>query len=210
MAFLFTFHTPAMGRGAAMRETNKNGRQLAGVRRGNQEQAKEPPTMAEENQTGADGQQEPEQHSPAPKDVNNAKLRTFTRGSRPHKSTSVSAGNAAEKATTRSSRRRPDRLPTSNRNSPRRSRRTRSSKAKPNRPNTRRSSPRYAPTSRPNTASPTRAVLAGDDEKQIGEYAEKLMKVFADMRSRARLRTRAPAPDRPRLNIPAARTSSTP
>ena len=34
--------------------------------------------MAEENQTGADGQQEPEQHSPAPKDVNNAKLRTFT------------------------------------------------------------------------------------------------------------------------------------
>ena len=76
--FSFTFHTPAMGRGAAMRETNKNGRQLAGVRRGNQEQAKEPPTMAEENQTGADGQQEPEQHSPAPKDVNNAKLRTFT------------------------------------------------------------------------------------------------------------------------------------
>ena len=71
--FSFTFHTPAMGRGAAMRETNKNGRQLAGVRRGNQEQAKEPPTMAEENQTGADGQQEPEQHSPAPKDVNNAK-----------------------------------------------------------------------------------------------------------------------------------------
>ena len=28
------------------------------------------------------------------------------------------------------------------------------------------------------------SVLAGDDEKQIGEYAEKLMKVFADMRSR--------------------------
>ena len=34
--------------------------------------------MAEENQTGADGQQEPEQRTPAPKDVNNAKLRTFT------------------------------------------------------------------------------------------------------------------------------------
>ncbi|MEO5391179.1 scaffolding protein, partial [Bifidobacterium adolescentis] len=28
------------------------------------------------------------------------------------------------------------------------------------------------------------SVLAGDNEKQIGEYAEKLMKVFADMRSR--------------------------
>lgn len=28
------------------------------------------------------------------------------------------------------------------------------------------------------------SVLVGDDEKQIGEYAEKLMKVFADMQSR--------------------------
>jgi hypothetical protein len=113
--------------------------------------------MAEENQTGADGQQEPEQRTPAPKDVNNAKPRTFTqeevdriinerlgreRGRKSdYEELKEKAGQTADLESKLSKR----------------SRRTRSSKAKPNRPNTRRSSPRYAPTSRPNTASPTRA-----------------------------------------------------
>jgi hypothetical protein len=34
--------------------------------------------MAEDNQTGVDGQPEPEQHAPTPKDLNGAKPRTFT------------------------------------------------------------------------------------------------------------------------------------
>ena len=34
--------------------------------------------MAEDNQTDADGQQEPGQHAPTTKDVNDAKPKTFT------------------------------------------------------------------------------------------------------------------------------------
>ncbi|MFR5100823.1 MAG: hypothetical protein ACLTDO_09725 [Bifidobacterium pseudocatenulatum] len=111
--------------------------------------------MAEENQTGADGQQEPEQHSPAPKDVNNAKPRTFTqeevdriinerlgreRGRKSdYEELKEKAGQTADLESKLSG--------------------AREGKAQKrvNRPNTRRSSPRYAPTSRPNTASPTRA-----------------------------------------------------
>lgn len=173
-----------MGRGAAMRETNKNGRQLAGVRHGKPIKRREPPIMAEDNQTGADGQQEPEQHATTPKDVNDAKPRTFTqeevdrivnerlgreRGRKSdYEELKEKAGQTSDlesrlsKALEENERLR--------------------SEAKQAEHEKELSAIRANVAARHGITDP--GVLAGDDEKQIGEHAEKLMKVFADMRSR--------------------------
>ena len=119
--------------------------------------------MAEENQTGADGQQEPEQHSPAPKDVNNAKLRTFTQEEVEEK-----AGQTADLESKLSKAlEENEKL---------------KSEAKQAEHEKELSTIRANVAAKHGITDPS--VLAGDDEKQIGEYAEKLMKVFADMRSR--------------------------
>ena len=100
--------------------------------------------MAEENQTGADGQQEPEQHSPAPKDVNNAKLRTFTQ----------------EEV---------DRI----------------INERLGRERGRKSDYEELKEKAGQTADlESKLSKALEENEKLGEYAEKLMKVFADMRSR--------------------------
>ena len=128
--------------------------------------------MAEENQTGADGQQEPEQHSPAPKDVNNAKLRTFTqeevdriineRLGRDRGRKTADLESKLSKALEENEKLK--------------------SEAKQAEHEKELSTIRANVAAKHGITDPS--VLAGDDEKQIGEYAEKLMKVFADMRSR--------------------------
>ena len=140
--------------------------------------------MAEENQTGADGQQEPEQHSPAPKDVNNAKLRTFTqeevdriinerlgreRGRKSdYEELKEKAGQTADLESKLSKAlEENEKL---------------KSEAKQAEHKKELSAIRANVAAKHGITDPS--VLAGDDEKQIGEYAEKLMKVFADMRSR--------------------------
>lgn len=174
-----------MGRGAAMRETNKNGRQLAGVRHGKPIKRREPPIMAEDNQTGADGQPGTEQHDvPPSKDVNGAKPRTFTqeevdriinerlgreRGRKSdYEELKEKAGQTSDlesklsKALEENERLR--------------------SEAKQAEHEKELSAIRANVAFRHGITDPS--VLVGDDEKQIGEYAEKLMKMFADMRSR--------------------------
>ena len=132
--------------------------------------------MAEENQTGADGQQEPEQHSPAPKDVNNAKLRTFTQeevdriinerlGRERGKEKAGQTADLESKLSKALEEN--EKL---------------KSEAKQAEHEKELSTIRANVAAKHGITDPS--VLAGDDEKQIGEYAEKLMKVFADMRSR--------------------------
>lgn len=147
--------------------------------------------MAEENQTGADGQQEPEQHSPAPKDVNNAKLRTFTqeevdriinerlgreRGRKSdYEELKEKAGQTADLESKLSKAlEENEKL---------------KSEAKQAEHEKELSTIRANVAAKHGITDPS--VLAGDDEKQIGEYAEKLMKVFADMRSRGTVADRS-------------------
>ena len=136
--------------------------------------------MAEENQTGADGQQEPEQHAPTSKDVNNAKLRTFTQEEvdriinerlgreRDYEELKEKAGQTADLESKLSKAlEENEKL---------------KSEAKQAEHEKELSTIRANVAAKHGITDPS--VLAGDDEKQIGEYAEKLMKVFADMRSR--------------------------
>lgn len=122
--------------------------------------------MAEENQTGADGQQEPEQHSPAPKDVNNAKLRTFTQ-EEVDRIINERLGRERGRKSDSKALEENEKL---------------KSEAKQAEHEKELSTIRANVAAKHGITDPS--VLAGDDEKQIGEYAEKLMKVFADMRSR--------------------------
>ena len=129
--------------------------------------------MAEENQTG-----------PAPKDVNNAKLRTFTqeevdriinerlgreRGRKSdYEELKEKAGQTADLESKLSKAlEENEKL---------------KSEAKQAEHEKELSTIRANVAAKHGITDPS--VLAGDDEKQIGEYAEKLMKVFADMRSR--------------------------
>ena len=140
--------------------------------------------MAEENQTGADGQQEPEQRTPAPKDVNNAKPRTFTqeevdriinerlgreRGRKSdYEELKEKAGQTAD-LESKLSKALEENEKLKN-------------EAKQAEHEKELSTIRANVAAKHGITDPS--VLAGDDEKQIGEYAEKLMKVFTDMRSR--------------------------
>lgn len=140
--------------------------------------------MAEDNQTGADGQQEPGQHSPAPKDVNNAKLRTFTqeevdriinerlgreRGRKSdYEELKEKAGQTADLESKLSKAlEENEKL---------------KSEAKQAEHEKELSAIRVEVAAKHGINDPS--VLVGDDEKQIGDYAKRLMKVFADMRSR--------------------------
>ncbi len=140
--------------------------------------------MAEDNQTGTDGQQEPEQRTPTPKDVNEAKPRTFTQeevdriinerlgrersGKSDYEALKSRAGDADElqskldKALQENERLKGE-----------------AEKAEHEKEL---SAIRANVAARHGITDPS--VLVGDDERRIGEYAEKLMKVFADMRSR--------------------------
>ena len=164
--------------------------------------------MAADNQTDADGQQEPGQHAPTTKDVNDASRRPSRRrkstassanawqgtrcrkGALTHQELEEKAGHTADLESKLSKvLKENEKL-----------------KNQAKQAEHEEESPRYAPTSRPRWHHQR----CGDDEKQIGEYDEELMKVFADMRSRGTVADQSARTDRPRLNIPAARTSSTP
>ncbi len=140
--------------------------------------------MAEDNQTGTDGQQEPEQHAPTPKDVNDAKPRTFTQEEvdriinerigreRSRKSDYEDLKEKAGKISDIESKlskalEENEKL---------------KSEAKQAEHEKELSAIRAEVASKYGIGDPS--VLVGDDEKQIGDYAEKLMKVFAGMRSR--------------------------
>ena len=132
--------------------------------------------MAEDNQTDADGQQEPGQHAPTTKDVNDAKPKTFTqeevdriiserlgreRGRKSdYEELKEKAGHTADLEENEKLK----------------------NEAKQAEHEKELSTIRANVAAKHGITDPS--VLAGDDEKQIGEYAEKLMKVFADMRSR--------------------------
>ena len=166
--------------------------------------------MAEENQTGADGQQEPEQRTPAPKDVNNAKPRTFTqeevdriinerlgreRGRKSdYEELKEKAGQTAdlEIETLQGAR--------GEREAQKRSQTGRTREGALHDTRQRRGQTRHHDPS----------VLAGDDEKQIGEYAEKLMKVFADMRSRGTVADQSARTGQAKTKHSSRETSSTP
>jgi hypothetical protein len=141
--------------------------------------------MAEDNQTGADGQPGTEQHDvPPSKDVNGAKPRTFTqeevdriinerlgreRGRKSdYEELKEKAGQTSDLESKLSKAlEENERL---------------KSEAKQAEHEKELSAIRANVAARHGITDP--GVLAGDDEKQIGEYAEKLMKMFADMRSR--------------------------
>ena len=122
--------------------------------------------MAEDNQTDVAGQQEPGQHAPTTKDVNDAKPKTFTqeevdriinerlgreRGRKSdYEELKEKAGHTADLE-------------------------SKLSKALEE-------NEKLKHEAKYGISDPS--VLVGDDEKQIGGYAERLMKVFAGMRSR--------------------------
>lgn len=140
--------------------------------------------MAEDNQTGTDGQQESEQHVPTPKDVNDAKPRTFTQEEvdriinerlgreRGRKSDYEALKEKAGQATDLESKlskalEENEKL---------------KSEAKQAEHEKELSTIRSAVAAKYGISDPS--VLVGDDEKQIGDCAERLMKVFAGMRFR--------------------------
>lgn len=140
--------------------------------------------MAEDNQTDADGQQEPGQHAPTTKDVNDAEPKTFTqeevdriiserlgreRGRKSdYEELKEKAGHTAD-LESKLSKALEENEKLKN-------------EAKQAEHEKELSTIRANVAAKHGITDPS--VLAGDDEKQIGEYAEKLMKVFADMRSR--------------------------
>lgn len=140
--------------------------------------------MAEDNHTGADGQQESGQHAPTTKDVNDAKPKTFTqeevdriiserlgreRGRKSdYEELKEKAGHTAD-LESKLSKALEENEKLKN-------------EAKQAEHEKELSTIRANVAAKHGITDP--GVLAGDDEKQIGEYAEKLMKVFADMRSR--------------------------
>lgn len=140
--------------------------------------------MAEDNQTDADGQQEPGQHAPTTKDVNDAKPKTFTqeevdriiserlgreRGRKSdYEELKEKAGHTAD-LESKLSKALEENEKLKN-------------EAKQAEHEKELSAIRVEVAAKYGISDPS--VLVGDDEKQIGDYAERLMKVFAGMRSR--------------------------
>ena len=129
--------------------------------------------MAEDNQTDADGQQEPGQHAPTTKDVNDAKPKTFTqeevdRRKSDYEELKEKAGHTAD-LESKLSKALEENEKLKN-------------EAKQAEHEKKLSAIRVEVAAKHGINDPS--VLVGDDEKQIGDYAERLMKVFAGMRSR--------------------------
>ena len=126
--------------------------------------------MAEDNQTSTDGQQETGQRTPTPKDVSDAKPRTFTQ---------EEVDRIVNERLGRERGRKSDYEELKEKAGQTADLESKLSKALEEKEL---SAIRANVAAKHGITDPS--VLAGDDEKQIGEYAERLMKVFADMRSR--------------------------
>ena len=167
--------------------------------------------MAEDNQTDADGQQEPGQHAPTTKDVNDAKPKTFTqeevdriinerlgreRGRKSdYEELKEKAGHTAD-LESKLSKALEENEKLKN-------------EAKQAEHEKELSAIRAEVAAKHGITDPS--VLVGrrrEADRRLRRETHEGVRRHAFPRHR--LRTRAPAPDMPRLNIPAARTSSTP
>ncbi|MBF9708011.1 scaffolding protein [Bifidobacterium dentium] len=140
--------------------------------------------MADDTQNPGDGRQEATRHSPTPKDVNGSRAKTFTQEEVDHivnERLSRERSGKSDYEALKSRAGDADELQSKLDKALQENERLRSEAEKAEHEKEL-SAIRAGVASRYGITDPS--VLVGDDEKQIGEYAEKLMKMFADMRSR--------------------------